>query len=207
MRARILLIALLLLFLAPPGFPQQRPHDEFAIYVAEPSPSQANGDLRTLILAREPVISAPDILSYDWKTHTMIVTTNAILRLPRFRTETFSNFVVVARGERCYAGYFWPLDRSARVLPPNVPIVPVPSDRSGALTPTALSIGINIRLLSQGFVSNPAAGGDVRSDPRVREMLSRLGKFNGIPFLDSDGNQPARRTEASRPASADDSRH
>ena len=196
MPARIMLTVLLMCLAAPSWSAQQRTNDEFAIYVAEPSSWQPSGDLSRLHLVGEPVISAADVVSYNWETHTMTVTTNAILRLPRFHTGTFSNFVVVVRGERCYAGSFWPLDVSARVKPSNAPIIPVPTDRARALTNPVLSIGINIRSSRGGFVSRPPAGSDVRSDPRVRDMLSRQGRLKAAP--NSDPNQTVQRTEASR---------
>jgi hypothetical protein len=198
MTAKLLLTVSLMLLAAPLGSAQQQTGDEFAIYVVEPSAWQPSGDLSQFRLVGDPVISAADIMSYDWQTHTLTVTTNAILRLPRFRTETFSNFVVIVRGERCYAGSFWPLDISARPMPSNIPIIPVPTGRSRALTNRTLSIGINIRFSPDGFVSRPVAGSDVRSDSRVRDVLSGLGKIKAAP--NPDPNKTVQRTGASRSA-------
>jgi hypothetical protein len=192
MRLRVFLVVFLLGLPACRAHGRQAANDTFAIYVSEPSVEQPSGDLSRLRLVGTPVITGADVLAYNWDTHDMAVTTNAILRLPRFSAGTFSNFVVVVRGKRCYAGSFWPLDISARPMPRDVPLILVPTDRNRALANPVLNIGVNLRHVSGKLVSVPVAGRDVRADPRVRDELSRLGKLKAAKTLGP--NKPVQAT-------------
>src|SRR6185312_8510123 len=78
-------------------------------------------DLARIQLASSPVISADDILSYDFSTHAMKLRGETLARIPNPPVHGLP-FVVVANGQRIYLGAFW-TDVSS--IPSTVPTITV----------------------------------------------------------------------------------
>ncbi len=121
------------------------------------------GDLAALPLAKEPVLSDSDILSYDFTHHSMLVKRGALSRLPK-PSVWGAPFVVVADGQRVYLGAFGTMLSSSSI--------PVPT------------ILVDFRELTNSLTIDraypaPSFGGsaDPRSDERIRVALAALGKL------------------------------
>ena len=77
----------------------------FAVYAAK-----INGkDLNKAKLLEPPLLTEKDIITYEWTTHSMKLTPEATLRLAKTLKPNTSGvpFIVVSKGKRCYAAYFW----------------------------------------------------------------------------------------------------
>lgn len=75
----------------------------FALYLVT---GNEKGTIPELTLSERPLISEADIISYNWTNHAMKVTPETQDRLPE-PGASGTPFVVVADGERVYAGVFW----------------------------------------------------------------------------------------------------
>lgn len=157
-----------------PTIPQTReePNDGkvFAFYlVADPQiagPDLAKWELETLPLAEEPLISAEDILLYDWENHAFDVTEESYQHLINEIGGSVPvngrPFVVVANGERIYAGAFWTLASS---LSFDGVVIMDPAFASN------VSIWLALGYPTEEFFT----GEDPRCDPRIREALEEAG--------------------------------
>jgi hypothetical protein len=142
----------------------------FAIYlVADPEiagPDLADWELEALPLTEEPLISVQGILEYDWENHALDVTEESYLHLME---EIGGNvqvngrpFVVVANGERIYAGAFWTLASS---LSFDGVVIMDPAFASN------VSLWLALGYPSEEFFT----GEDPRGDPRIWEALEEVG--------------------------------
>ena len=121
------------------------------------------GELDTLLLVKEPVITDADILSYDFASHQMLVTRAALARLPR--TSTWGvPFVVMADGQRIYLGAFGTAVSSSSI--------PVPTILVDLRAYTNL-LTIDSDYPGDVFAHDP----DPRSDERIRAALAGLKKL------------------------------
>ena len=111
--------------------------------------------LSSFVLSDEPVISIEDIVSYDFETHAMQLNPAVLARLPQPDLRG-TPFVVVANGERIYAGMFTSAFSSFFV--PG-PVIMVERALWNKNAPTrTLVIG--------------SSQSDLSSDPRIRQALS-----------------------------------
>lgn len=140
-----------------------RPHVDDFLTKSEPVLSDED-DLEPV-----PVLSDKDILAYEWETHTMTLVPSAIERLPRPGAGGIQ-FVVVADGERCYAGAFW---SSMSSMGCSLPVIRV--DRLVDPPPEG---SLRIDWGYPGRKRSIDERDDPRSDPRVKKCLEELGKLD-----------------------------
>ncbi|HEY5503634.1 MAG TPA: alpha-L-rhamnosidase N-terminal domain-containing protein, partial [Sedimentisphaerales bacterium] len=139
--------------------------NRFAIYlVAVP-----NTDINQIMPEDKPVLTAADIVSYDWNTHTMELTDNGVRSIPAAPKEVGvygKPFVVVADEQRCYVGAFWTTISS--IAYPN-PVIEVPLDTK--------SNKVTIRRAYPFLYEKNGTKKDPRTDKRIFKVLSELGKL------------------------------
>lgn len=140
----------------------------FGIYLVtftgeKPWTAATLGDLAALPLAKEPVLSDADILSYDFAEHRMIVRQEALSRLPR-PPVWHTPFVVVADGQRIYLGAFSTMLSSFSTSVPSIRV---------DFRDSKNSLIIGRAYPAPGFADGP----DPRSDARIRAALAGLGKL------------------------------
>jgi len=125
-------------------------------------------DLAQVQLAPSPVISADDLISYDFSTHSMKLRREALARIPNPPVHGLP-FVVVANGQRIYVGAFW-TDISS--IPSDVPTITVNKsslDKSEAP---------DIQIIHRAYPTDAfGKGPDPRSDPRIKTALASLHKL------------------------------
>jgi|SRR5208282_3085571 len=145
----------------------------FAIYLTA-SPVDARilgyykGDWSQVKLSPTPVITDADILTYDFTTHSMTLTLEAIGRIPR-PSVSGTPFVVVADGEKIYLGAF---TTSISSIPTALPSIMV--DRRWLYT----NQPANILLIERGYPNDSfGVGKDPRSDKRIKTVLAALNKL------------------------------
>lgn len=152
--------------------------------VGEPSPAATVGfyfvrgdgaSLEEAVLEDKPFLTDDDILAYDWNTHTMAVTTEAVSRFPvgTRLPLTHQRFVVVVHGRRCYLGTF---------------VNPLSSLGAGSPSITAMGYDPRAIRIHGGPRSYTDAQGTHHDEPDRREhadlraALAALGKLtDGIP--------------------------
>ena len=138
----------------------------FAIYLVAFTPDKpwdaaTIGDLATLPLSNEPLLSDADIVSYDFAKHEILTSPAAILSLKSNGSVWGVPFVVVADGERIYVGAITSAASSASI---SVPTILMWASRF------ANPLSIDRAYPSPEFGSGP----DPRSDERVRVALAGL---------------------------------
>jgi len=142
-------------------------NEEFAIYLTENSvsPSQMPA-LSQVKLASQPLIDINDIVTYDAKTHEIVLTENAYQRILHLQVPTSgTSFVVCAGGKPIYDGAFW---------------TPISSQSySGIIIEKPLaSNDVHSIQISPGY---PAfsffQGEDRRNDPTIMNALEKAGKL------------------------------
>ena len=156
------------------------PADVFAIYlVTEPVDGRligyGKGDWSHLRLAPSPLVSADDIISYDFSKHAMRLQPAALARIPKAVPGTPGSlihgvpFVVLARGQRVYLGVFVSPLSSVSFAVPSIYLEPQ------LLDPT---LPKDVLIIGAPF---PSISGDVRPDPRgderVKTALAALHKL------------------------------
>lgn len=145
----------------------------FGIYLMEEPVDRrlttyGKGDWSRIRLSASPVISATDIVSYDFAEHGMRLRPEALARIPRPPVPG-TPFVVVANGERIYLGAFVTGASSMSFAVPTIMV-----DRRAIVTnqpPDTLMIERAYPQPSFGV------GPDPRGDPRIRAALTALGKL------------------------------
>ncbi len=141
--------------------------NSFGIYLtAEPIDQRifayGKGDLSRVRLSESPVISASDIISYNFAEHSMKLRPEALARIPRPSVEG-TLFVVVADGERIYLGAFTTIFSS--MGPHPVPCIEVDGRVFDTNQPA------DTLVIYQG------TGSDPRGDPRIKTALKELHKL------------------------------
>lgn len=165
------MFALFLALLAVPSMGETAPGATVAFYFVKGS----EGRLDDAILEDTPFLTDEDILAYDWATHTMSITPEAVshfpigMRLPL----THKRFVVVAVGRRCFYGAF---------------VNPLSSFGAGCPQITAMGYDPHAIRISGGPSHYTDADGVAHDEPDRREnadlraALEALGKLtDGIP--------------------------
>jgi hypothetical protein len=115
-----------------------------------------NQPLESMTLASSPFLTMQEMISYDWKTHTMTVTGTAdsqFVQLARTLGPVGGiPFVVVVGTERIYLGAFWYPHSS---LIPQVPFIDI--------------------LAAPHQICRCPNGADARTDSRIYQALKRAG--------------------------------
>lgn len=142
---------------------------DFAIYTLKNEDQSltdvADQALENVTIAPQPVINIYELHSYEWHSHTMILTSQVGSTLEQMVHPDSTNnqhpFVLMAGGERIYMGAFLPAWSS---LKPNMPHIPLTS-----------SLGDSVITLT--IHKSADRDGDVREDMRIYEALKAGGKL------------------------------
>jgi hypothetical protein len=143
----------------------------FGIYMVAEKPDRlwtesTLGDLATIKLARAPVISDADIVSYSFTNHTIRLYPFALPRLPH-PPVWHTPFVVVADKQRIYVGAFCTMLSSSSS---SVPSIVVDDWRP--------RLGTNELVIYREYPPIYfTPGPDPRPDERIRQALAGLGKL------------------------------
>jgi hypothetical protein len=147
----------------------------FGIYLfAEPVDrriaARGSGDWSRLRLSEPPLISAADIISYDFAVHAMKLRPEALARIPR-PPVAGTPFALVANGERIYLGVFTTGLSSMTFAVPSIMV-----DR-----PMMVTNQPSDTLVIERAYPSPrfGVGPDPRGDERIRSALKTLHKLNG----------------------------
>ncbi len=140
--------------------------NSFGIYLtAEPVDRRltayGKGDWSQIRLSGSPVISATNIISYNFTDHSMRLKPEALAKIPKPSVEG-TPFVVVANGERIYLGAFTTI--SSSMGPLSVPCIEV--DRRVLVTNQP----------ADTLVIDRGVGPDLRGDLRIQKALNALQK-------------------------------
>lgn len=150
-----------------------KPPNSFGIYLtAEPVDRRitayGKGDWSRIRLSESPVISATDIISYDFTNHSMRLRPEALAKISRPPVEG-TPFVVVANAERIYLGAFTTIESSMLFAVPSIMV-----DRRMLVTnQPSDTLVIERAYPSPSF----GVGPDPRVDRRIRTALSALHKL------------------------------
>ena len=150
--------------------PKVSEKSSFRIYLladGEPLRNWTKIPLDQLKLSHEALFTEADVIGYDWAIHEIKVSDAAMRRMPRPKV-LGKPFVVVANGERIYAGAFFSSESSASLSAPVIVTDPIPQSR-----PKWGSIRIDRAYPSDQFAKEQ----DPRKDPRIEACLERLGKL------------------------------
>ena len=140
---------------------------EFSLYLVDglTTAEAVQGDLQTLPLAAEPLLTAGDIKWYDFETHEMELTRAAYKRIqgvfPMPVRVDGIPFVVRAGEETVYMGAFW------------TPVSSLSFDGVVIMEPWEKDVRV-IRI-GVGYPTSDFAASDPRSDPRIRQALETDG--------------------------------
>jgi hypothetical protein len=149
----------------------------FEIYLtAEPMErgfAFGKSDWSHIRLAEKPLISASDIIRYDFSQHAMKLRPEAFDRIPSRTPWEGTPFVVVVNGERIYLGGFRSGIESFRFEVPNILIGYLAWERQPR----------DILVIERGYPANNVAP-DSRTDPRIKSALTALGLISDQPTLE-----------------------
>jgi len=140
----------------------ERTTDDFAIYLLADSTITISNlpdkSLDYFVLARSPLISLDDIITYEWPIHLVYVKQTAERRMTNLSKPGTLNdrpFIVLVNGERIYMGAIWPGFYSTVSLYPHI-VLP-------SLNPYHIMHGIERE--------------DKRTDIRIYTVLKNAGKL------------------------------
>ncbi|MDH4164245.1 MAG: hypothetical protein OEW15_16400 [Nitrospirota bacterium] len=163
-----IIILLFLLIVSRLGITATNP--TFEIYLTE----NKTDNLHKAILNKKPIITAADIISYDWNKHEIVLTDAGKRKLPTVEDIGVHgrSFIVVANGVRCYMGAFWTSLSSFDHPDTVINIGPYWDNRPA-----------NIIRIERAYPSDKIAkGADKRNNRMIYEALSGLNKI--IPKMD-----------------------
>ena len=147
--------------------------NSFSIYLpAQPVDRRitayGQGDWPRLRLSESPLISAADIVSYDFADHAIRLRSEALTKIPRPPVEG-TPFVVVADGQRIYLGAFTTILSSMSF---DVPCIEV--DQRIIVTNQAQDM---LLIGPPGSGPSFGVGPDPRGDQRIKTALAALHKL------------------------------
>ncbi len=146
--------------------------NSFGIYLTtgpeDTSITTGKGDWSRLDHSAVPLITAKDIVSYDFEKHSLRLRPGVLARLPS-PPVWGRPFIVVVNGERIYLGAFTTSNSSHSCAIPSITV-----DRQN-LVPNqpADTLVIDRAYPTPAF----AIGADPRGDPRIKAALKALGKL------------------------------
>lgn len=169
------LILSVLIFLTASAAAAQTQQNTFAIYllaglIDTRSLARDQGQWKQLPLSSAPVISAADIILYDFSNHAMRLRPEAIKRLPN-PPISGTPFVVVVNGERIYQGAFY---TSLSSISYGQPVIVVDNPNPAQPRP------VDVLLIERAYPAQLARGEDLRSDERIKNALSKLKKLASL---------------------------
>jgi len=138
----------------------------FEIYLVK----NDNADLQQVEIYSKPILTAADIMKYDWNKHEIVLTNKGLRKLPKENDTTVlgKSFVVIANGIRCYKGAFWTSIWSVSHPNPIINIGPRLEGRSK-----------NIISIERAYPSeNFAIGPDPRNNNLIYKALFELNKIH-----------------------------
>jgi hypothetical protein len=132
--------------------------------------AHGKGDWSRIRLSESPLISAADIVSYDFADHSIRLRSETLAKIPR-PPVAGTPFVVVADGQRIYLGVFTTGISSMSFAVPNIMV-----DRRVLVTNQAPDI-----LVIERAYPRPSfgVGPDPRVDQRIKTALVALHKLKG----------------------------
>ena len=147
--------------------------NSFGIYLtAEPVDrritAHGKGDWSHIRLAGSPLISATDIISYDFTNHTLRLRPEALAKIPKPPVEG-TPFVVVVDGQRIYLGAFTTSLSSMSFAVPSIMV----DRRMLATNQPTDTVVIELAYPSPSF----GVGADPRGDQRIKTALKALHKL------------------------------
>jgi len=159
--------------------------NSFGIYLtAEPVDRRitgyGKGDWSRIRLAESPLISAADIISYDFANHVIRLGPEALARIPQPPVEG-TPFIVVVNGERIYLGAFTTGESSMTFGVPQIMV-----DRRSLVTNQPPDI-----LVIERAYPSPSfgVGPDPRGDQRIKTALAALHKLKNDAALGSSASR------------------
>lgn len=151
----------------------------FAIYLVTSTPEQPRhafspDDLATVTLAKAPVLSDADFVSYSFADHSIMLKPEAVSRLPQ-PSVSHAPFVVVADGQRIYLGTFTTLLSS---FSSGAPTIVVDHIAAGPQRWSFFGGGTNTISIERAYPGPEfGQGADPRSDERIHTALAGLRKL------------------------------
>jgi hypothetical protein len=125
-------------------------------------------DIAHVQLAPSPVISAADVISYDFSNHSMKLRPDALARIPSVPVQGLP-FVVVANGQRIYLGTFFTEISS---MSSEIPTIAVNKQIVAKDQPK------DVLVIDRGYPTDSfGKGPDPRGDPRIKSALAALNKL------------------------------
>jgi hypothetical protein len=138
----------------------EQPHPRFALYLTN---SSDEAEFAKKALISPPLLTQEDIVSYDWPKHALTLTDAAEKKLRKLDVGVSGKeFVIVADGQRCYAGAFW---TSFSSMSCDRPVIIVSSE------------GPVFSIERAYPTAEFAQGEDLRGDPRILRVLTAAGKI------------------------------
>ena len=140
----------------------------FAIYITAANvPVSQMPALSHVDLAEKPFLSLTDIVSYEWNTHEIKLTSAATKRLNALEVPTSgTSFVVCVDRQEVYWGAFWAAYSSQSFDGITIMLKPPLSTQEDTIQ------------IGQGYPSSSFfKGEDPRADPRIMESLKASGKL------------------------------
>jgi hypothetical protein len=134
--------------------------------------ARGEGDWSAIPLAESPLISAADLITYNFATHSMKLRPEAVARIPRPPVEG-TPFVVVANAERIYLGAFVTGQSSMSFAVPTIEVPP----RASVTNQPSDTLVIDRAYPQPSF----GVGPDPRGDPRIKQALAALRKLELAP--------------------------
>jgi hypothetical protein len=132
--------------------------------------AKGKGDLSRIRLAESPLISAADIVSYDFADHSIRLRSEKLARIPRPPVEG-TPFVVVADGQGIYLGVFTTCVSSMSFAVPSIMV-----NRRPLVTNQPPDVLVIERAYPQPSFG---VGPDPRGDQRIKTALAALHKLKG----------------------------
>ena len=162
----LLILAALLITIAP-----VTPPASFAIFLVQPLErfyEVENIPVADLILEDQPILTATNLVYYDWSNHILHLKPDVIYAL-RNRVKIMDYFVITADGQRCYLGAF---STAISSYLPKCPTAYIDGGLS-ALHQSVPEDAIQIELPPISCINDP------RNDQRIFDSLAKLQK---LPF-------------------------
>jgi hypothetical protein len=128
------------------------------------------GDWSKIRLAESPLISASDIIRYNFEEHAVTLRPEAYKRMPKPPLEG-TPFVVMANGERIYLGAFSSGLQAFQFAVPTIEIYDLRQQQSPYTW-----------FIDRGY-SRSGTGPDPRGDPRIKSALTALGLISVQPAV------------------------
>jgi hypothetical protein len=126
-----------------------------------------DADLQKAELYDTPLLTADDIISYNWGKHYITLTDNSEKKIVDNTKLFLKHFMVIADNIRCYKGVFWTY-RSAQIPPELIINIGPYNDKRDR---NVISIVFSQRFKKVG------AGPDPRNNELIHRTLLELGKI------------------------------